>query len=111
MPLQCWIGRTRKKLEELFGTKIDKVKLKEMNYVFPFETGKEPLSPELCFDESQEKAQLPNGVEHYLKQMYYDLERGGAAEALKNYYEEVMLKKRGTKNFCCYCSYKEICRC
>ena len=105
-------AENRKKLEEYFGTGINKVKLKEMKYIYPFETGKKALSPTLSTSNGgEDDARLPEDVEVQLAKMYSALEKGGAAEVLKDNYESVRAKIEKAEISCRYCSYKEICRC
>ncbi len=104
-------AENRKKLEERFGTGINKVKLKEMKYIYPFETDKKELPSALSTYNGGEDARLPKDVEVQLAKMYYALEKGGAAEVLKDNYESVREKIEKAEISCRYCSYKEICRC
>lgn len=112
--MYAWALEHKAELEELFATKICKVRIACTEYIFPFEEEKDKIMASILWDEKQEKIVFPDSLESVLERIVFPFEQGNIEEGLRACEEMAGEQKQVAiaekVDFCKYCSYKKICR-
>lgn len=112
--MYAWALEHKAELEELFATRINKVRIACTEYIFPYEEEKDRITASILWDEEQEKIVLPDSLESVLDRIVFPFEQGNIETGVRACEEMAGEQKQeaiaGKVDFCRNCSYKNVCR-